>query len=334
MSKTVSMSRFYTPKQKQILVAGGAGFLGSHLCERLISEGHAVFCLDNLSTGKKENIDHLLVHKHFKFIQQDVGEALNINFFLDEIYNFACPASPCHYQENPISTIKTNLFGTYSLLELAKTCNAKIFQASTSEIYGDPVIHPQNESYWGNVNPIGVRACYNESKRCAETLFFDYHRFHGSNIKVARIFNTYGPRMNLNDGRVISTFIVQALTNEPITIYGKGIQTRSFCFVKDLIDGILSLMATSDDFTGPVNLGNDDEYTVMDLALKIIGMTNSKSQIIFKPLPEDDPKRRRPDLNLAKRVLNYDPQISLEQGLNLTITYFANLLDNQLVEHG
>lgn len=312
---------------KQILVSGGAGFLGSHMCDRLIKEGHKVYCLDNLQTGSMQRIEHLLTHARFSFLEADVAEKIELDIPFDEIYNFACPASPPHYQKDPIKTTKTSVLGALNLLELAKKTGAKIFQASTSEIYGDALIHPQKENYWGNVNPIGIRSCYDEGKRCAESLFFDYHRIHNVKIKVARIFNTYGPGMDLEDGRVISNFIIQALNNSPITIYGNGNQTRSFCYVDDLIDAILIFMKTPDNVTGPLNLGNPDEYTVSDIAAKILNLTSSRSVLINKPLPLDDPKKRRPDITLAALMLNWRPKVSIEDGLQNTIEYFQTVLE-------
>ena len=309
---------------KRILVTGGAGFLGSHLCERLLQEGHEVLCVDNCFTGTKHHIHHLLGHPRFEFIRHDITFPLYVE--VDEIYNLACPASPVHYQFDPVQTTKTSVHGAINMLGLAKRVKAKIFQASTSEVYGDPVVHPQTESYWGNVNPIGPRACYDEGKRCAETLFFDYHRQHGLVIKVGRIFNTYGPRMHPNDGRVVSNFIVQALQNKPITVYGDGSQTRSFCYVDDMIEAFVRIMKTPDDFTGPVNLGNPDEFTILELAEKVVEMTNSKSEIIFKPLPENDPRQRKPDISLARKALGWAPKVSLEEGLGKTIEYFDGLL--------
>ena len=309
--------------RKRILITGGAGFLGSHLCERLLKEGNEIFCLDNFFTGTKENVAHLVSDPYFEIIRHDVEFPLHLE--VDEIYNLACPASPPHYQHNPIHTNKTSVLGAINMLGLAKRNNAKIMQASTSEVYGDPHVHPQTEDYWGNVNPIGVRSCYDEGKRCAETLFFDYYREHNLDIKVARIFNTYGPNMHPNDGRVVSNFIIQALKGEDITIYGDGSQSRSFCFVDELIDGFIRLMA-SDDFTGPVNLGNPVEFTIKELAEKIIEMTDSKSKISLKPLPQDDPKQRQPDITLAKKELDWEPKIKLEEGLKKTIAYFDNLI--------
>lgn len=310
--------------KKRILVTGGAGFLGSHLCERLLKEGHEVICVDNFFTGTKRNIIHLLDNPYFEVIRHDITFPLYVE--VDEIYNLACPASPVHYQFDPVQTTKTSVHGAINMLGLAKRLKIKILQASTSEVYGDPEIHPQPESYWGRVNPIGVRACYDEGKRCAETLFFDYHRQHKLKIKVARIFNTYGPRMHPNDGRVVSNFIVQALKNEDITVYGDGTQTRSFCYVDDLMEGLYRLMNSRDDFTGPVNIGNPEEFTILELAQKIIELTNSKSKIIFKELPQDDPKQRKPDITLAKKVLQWEPKIKLEDGLKKTIEYFDELL--------
>jgi len=306
---------------KRIAVTGGAGFLGSHLCDRLLKDGHEVLCIDNYFTGSKENIRHLLDNKRFELIRHDVTFPLYIE--VDEIYNLACPASPIHYQHDPVQTTKTSVHGAINMLGLAKRIKAKIFQASTSEVYGDPDIHPQPESYWGSVNPIGIRSCYDEGKRCAETLFFDYHRQHNLRIKVARIFNTYGPRMHPNDGRVVSNFIVQALQDKPVTVYGEGTQTRSFCYVDDLIEVFVRLMNSPDDFTGPVNTGNPGEFTILELAEKIIAMTQSQSTISYVTLPADDPKQRRPDITLAKEKLGWEPKITLGEGLRLTINYFA-----------
>ncbi len=311
---------------KRILITGGAGFLGSHLCEKLLEQKHEVICADNCFTGSKKNIAHLLSNPDFEFLRHDVTFPLYIE--VDEIYNLACPASPIHYQFDPVQTTKTSVHGAINMLGLAKRVKAKILQASTSEVYGDPEIHPQPESYWGQVNPIGIRACYDEGKRCAETLFFDYFRQHKLQIKVARIFNTYGPRMHTNDGRVVSNFIVQALKGEPITIFGDGTQTRSFCYVDDLIEGLIKLMETGKDITGPVNLGNPTEFTILELAKKIIEMTASKSQIVFHPLPNDDPKQRQPVISLAEKLLEWQPTINLEQGLEKTIAYFAALLNS------
>lgn len=305
---------------KKILVTGGAGFIGSHLCDRLLREGNDVICLDNYFTGSKDNIRHLLGNDHFELVRHDVINPYHAE--VDEIYNLACPASPPHYQYNPIKTIKTSVMGAINMLGLAKRTRAKILQASTSEVYGDPAIHPQVESYWGNVNPIGIRSCYDEGKRCAETLFMDYHRQNGVRIKIIRIFNTYGPRMNPNDGRVVSNFIVQALKGEDITIYGDGTQTRSFQYVDDLIEAMIRMMATGDDFIGPVNMGNPGEFTMLELAEKVIELTNSKSRIVYRPLPSDDPRQRKPDIALAKEKLDWEPKIRLEEGLERTIAYF------------
>lgn len=310
--------------QKRILVTGGAGFLGSHLCERLVKEGHDVICLDNFFTGTKRNIWHLLGKPNFELIRHDV--VFPIYLEVDEIYHLACPASPIHYQYNPVKTIKTNIMGSINMLGLAKRVKAKILQASTSEVYGDPEVHPQKEDYWGNVNPIGKRSCYDEGKRCAETLFFDYHRQNNVKIKVARIFNTYGPRMHPDDGRVVSNMVIQALKGEDITVYGDGSQTRSFCYVDDMIEGLISLMHSPDEFTGPVNLGNPHETSILELANTIIDLTKTRSKIVFKPLPSDDPRRRMPDITLAKEVLKWEPKIDLELGLQKTIEYFRNLL--------
>lgn len=311
----------------RVLVTGGAGFLGSHLCERLLAEGHDVICLDNFFTGTKKNIAHLMEHPRFEVMRHDVTFPLYIE--VDQIYNLACPASPIHYQHDPVQTTKTSVHGAINMLGLAKRTKARIFQASTSEVYGDPNIHPQPESYWGNVNPIGLRSCYDEGKRCAETLFFDYHRQHGLEIKVARIFNTYGPRMHPNDGRVVSNFIVQALKGEPITIYGDGSQTRSFCYVDDLIEGFLSLMRSATDFTGPVNLGNPGEFSMIELAEMVKEITGSKSELVRKSLPKDDPKQRQPDISLAKKMLNWEPKVKLHDGLFKTVHYFEDYLKNK-----
>ncbi|KJU82580.1 nucleoside-diphosphate-sugar epimerase [Candidatus Magnetobacterium bavaricum] len=310
--------------RKRILVTGGAGFLGSHLCHRLLSEGNEVICLDNFYTGRKENIVHLMSDKYFEILRHDICFPLYVE--VDEIYNLACPASPVHYQFDPVQTTKTSVHGAINVLGLAKRLKIKTLQASTSEVYGDPTVHPQTEDYWGNVNPIGMRACYDEGKRCAETLFFDYHRQHKMKIKVARIFNTYGPRMLQNDGRVVSNFIVQALRGQDITVYGKGQQTRSFCYVDDLVEGLIRLMQTQDDFTGPINLGNPGEFTILELAQKVLEMTGSKSRIIYEPLPQDDPTRRQPDITLARDVLKWQPHVSLDEGLERTIEYFRDLL--------
>ncbi len=311
--------------KKTILVTGGAGFLGSHLCERLLNDGNEVICVDNCFTGNKENIYHLINHPRFEFIRHDITFPLYIE--VDEIYNLACPASPIHYQFDPVQTTKTSVHGTINMLGLAKRVNAKILQASTSEVYGDPTVHPQSESYWGNVNPIGNRACYDEGKRCAETLCFDYHRQHNLSIKIARIFNTYGPKMYLHDGRVVSNFIVQALKNESITIYGKGKQTRSFCYVDDMIDGLIKLMNSEDNFVGPVNLGNSTEITINELARIIIDLTDSKSKIINKKIPNDDPIKRKPNITLAMKNLNWTPKVNLKKGLLETINYFENIMN-------
>lgn len=311
---------------KKILVTGGAGFLGSHLCEKLLQQGHDVLCVDNFYTGDKDNIRHLLGHPNFELLRHDVTFPLYVE--VDEIYNLACPASPIHYQHDPVQTTKTSVHGAINMLGLAKRVGAKILQASTSEVYGDPEVHPQPESYWGKVNPIGIRSCYDEGKRCAETLFFDYWRQHDLRIKVVRIFNTYGPRMHPNDGRVVSNFIVQALRNEEITIYGDGKQTRSFCYVDDLLEAMVRTMNTEDDFTGPVNIGNPGEFTMLELAQLVIKLTGSRSQIIHKPLPSDDPKQRQPDIAVAKQVLEWMPAVELEQGLTTTISYFQKKLSS------
>lgn len=312
---------------KRILITGGAGFLGSHLCERLLNDGNEILCLDNFFTGTKDNIIHLMDDHRFELIRHDVEFPIHLE--VDEIYNLACPASPIHYQHNPIHTTKTSIMGALNMLGLAKRQNARIMQASTSEVYGDPEVHPQSETYWGNVNPIGFRSCYDEGKRCAETLFFDYYREHKLKIKVARIFNTYGPRMHPSDGRVVSNFIIQALKGEDITVYGDGLQTRSFCYVDELIDGFIRLMASPDEFAGPVNLGNPVEFTIKELAEKVIDMTGSKSKITYKPLPHDDPKQRQPDITLAKRELDWEPTIKLEDGLRKTIEYFDTLIHSR-----
>ena len=311
-------------KKKRILVTGGAGFLGSHLCERLIEQGKEVLCVDNLYTGTKDNIVDLLGSPYFEFMRHDITFPLYVE--ADEIYNLACPAAPIHYQFDPVQTTKTSVHGAINMLGLAKRIKAKILQASTSEVYGDPTVHPQTEDYWGNVNPIGLRSCYDEGKRCAETLFFDYFRQHKLRIKVARIFNTYGPRMHENDGRVVSNFVVQALRGEPITVYGDGSQTRSFCYVSDLVDGLMRLMASRDELTGPVNLGNPNEFTILDLARKIIEMTGSKAKIVFQPLPSDDPTQRQPDISLATKELDWKPGVELEEGLRSTIDYFRDAI--------
>ena len=312
---------------KRILVSGGAGFLGSHLCRVLIEQGHDVVCVDNLFTGNKRNILSLLDNRSFEFLRHDVTFPLYVE--VDEIFNLACPASPIHYQYDPVQTTKTSVHGAINMLGLAKRTRAKILQASTSEVYGDAQVHPQHEGYWGNVNPIGRRSCYDEGKRCAETLFFDYHVQHKLRIKVARIFNTYGPNMHPNDGRVVSNFIVQALTNQPITIYGDGCQTRSFCFVDDLVDGLVRLMNSPDEFTGPVNLGNPGEVTMLDLAKTVIALCGSKSELTFRPLPVDDPVRRCPDIQLAKANLGWEPRVSVTEGLTRTIAYFDKLLGEE-----
>lgn len=311
---------------KKILVTGGAGFLGSHLCQRLIDQGHHVLCLDNLFTGSKKNIYHMISNPYFEFVRQDVCFPLFVE--VDEIYNLACPASPKHYQHDPIQTTKTSILGAYNMLGLAKRTGAKILQTSTSEVYGDPTVHPQPEEYWGNVNPIGLRSCYDEGKRAAETLFFDYHRQHQVRIKIARIFNTYGPKMTIDDGRVVSNFIVQALKNENITIYGDGSQTRSFCFVDDQINGLMKLMDTDDTITGPINIGNPEEFTMLELAQKVIELTKSNSKIVHLPLPKDDPKQRRPDITKAQTILNWNPIINLDLGLPKTIDYFKKVIYN------
>ncbi len=311
---------------KKIMVTGGAGFLGSHLCERLLIGGNYVICVDSLFTGSKINIKHLFGNPNFEFIHHDI--IMPLEFEVDEIYNLACPASPVHYQLDPVYTIKTCVHGAINMLDLAKRTSAKIFQASTSEVYGDPEIHPQPESYWGKVNPIGIRSCYDEGKRCAETLFFDYHRQHDLRIKVARIFNTYGPRMRLDDGRVVSNFIAQALKGEDITIYGRGAQTRSFCYVDDLIEGFVRLMETTDEVTGPVNLGNPVEFSILQLAERIIELTGTSSKLVYRPLPQDDPKQRMPDISFAMRLLDWQPEVMLDQGLNKTIVYFDRLLSD------
>lgn len=311
-------------KRKKILVAGGAGFLGSHLSERLLQEGHEVLCLDNFYTGVRENISHLKDHPHFEIIRHDITLPLQLE--VDEIYNFACPASPLHYQKDPIQTVKTSVIGSLNLLELARRLKCKILQASTSEVYGDPHFHPQKEEYWGNVNPIGIRSCYDEGKRCAETLFFDYQRMFHLPVKVARIFNTYGPRMHPNDGRVVSNFIVQALQGEPLTLYGDGMQTRSFCYVEDLIEVVIRFMNAPESVMGPINIGNPEEYKVADLAKEVLRLTGSSSPIVYKELPLDDPKQRRPDISRAKELLGWSPKVPLEKGLKETIAYFEKVL--------
>jgi len=315
----VKKDRVYGTR-KRVLVTGGSGFIGSHLCERLLNEGCEVLCVDNFFTGTRANIAHLLPNPHFELQRHDITFPLYVE--VDEIYNLACPASPIHYQFDPVQTTKTSVIGAINMLGLAKRCKARIVQASTSEVYGDPTVHPQPETYWGHVNPIGFRSCYDEGKRCAETLFFDYRRQHGMAIKVARIFNTYGPRMHPNDGRVVSNFIVQALQNKPLTVYGDGKQTRSFCYVEDLIDGLIRLMASASDFTGPVNLGNSSEYSMIELATMIKELTGSASEIAFHPLPEDDPKQRQPDITLAKTALCWQPSVPVREGLCHTVEYF------------
>lgn len=309
---------------KRVLVTGGAGFIGSHLCRRLLKDGNDVICVDNLFTGTKKNIEELLDDHYFEFIRHDVTRELLVE--VDQIYNLACPASPVHYQYDPVKTINTSVMGAINMLELAKNVKARILQASTSEVYGDPKVHPQPESYWGNVNPIGIRSCYDEGKRVAETIFFDYHRQFGVDIKIVRIFNTYGANMSTNDGRVVSNFIVQALKNQDITIYGDGTQTRSFCYVEDLVDGMVRMMNSRDDFTGPVNLGNPGEFTMLELANKVIELTGSSSKIVHKPLPQDDPTQRQPVIDLAKKELSWEPTINLEEGLQKTIEYFRSVV--------
>jgi UDP-glucuronate decarboxylase len=309
---------------KRILITGGSGFLGSHLCERLINEGNEIVCVDNLFTGRKSNIYHLLSHPRFEFLRHDITWPLYVE--VDEIYNLASPASPIHYQFDPVQTTKTSVMGAINMLGLAKRLKIKILQASTSEVYGDPLVHPQTEDYKGNVNPIGPRACYDEGKRCAETLFFDYHRQHNLDIRVMRIFNTYGPNMHPDDGRVVSNFIIQALKGEPITVYGEGNQTRSFCYVEDLIEGMVRLMNNDSNFTGPVNIGNPNEFTILELAQKVIELTGSKSQLTFMPLPQDDPMQRQPNISLATEKLGWEPKVRLEEGLVKTIEYFAKEL--------
>ena len=308
---------------KRVVITGGAGFIGSHLCEKLLDSGNEVICVDNLFTGSKENIRHLVDNKYFEFIRHDITVPLYVE--CDEIFNLACPASPIHYQYDPIKTAKTSIYGSVNMLGLAKRTNSKILQASTSEVYGNPEMHPQSEDYWGNVNPIGIRSCYDEGKRVAETFFMDYYRKYKVPVKIIRIFNTYGPRMSIGDGRVVSNFIVQALKNEDVTIYGSGKQTRCFCFVDDLVEAMINTMKTNIDFTGPLNLGNTDEYTILELAEKIIKLTKSKSKIIFNELPQDDPVRRKPDISLAKEIISWEPKISLETGLSKTIDYFKKV---------
>jgi UDP-glucuronate decarboxylase len=314
--------------RKRVLVTGGAGFLGSFLCERLLNDGCDVICVDNFYTGTKRNIVHLLGNPYFELVRHDVTFPLYLE--VDEIYNLACPASPVHYQNDPVQTTKVNVHGCINMLGLAKRLKAKILQASTSEVYGDPTIHPQNEKYWGNVNPIGLRSCYDEGKRCAETLFFDYHRQHALKIKVVRIFNTYGPRMHPNDGRVISNFVIQALAGRDITVYGDGAQTRSFCYVDDMTDGLVKMMNSPDDFTGPVNIGNPNEYSILELARKILEKTGSRSKIVYKPLPQDDPLKRRPDITLAQKRLGWEPATDLTEGLKRTIEYFQSAENNSI----
>ncbi len=309
---------------KRVLITGGAGFLGSHLCDNLVAQGHEVLCVDNYFTGSKNNIAHLLDHPRFDLMRHDVTFPLYVE--VDEIYNLACPASPVHYQWDPVQTTKTSVHGAINMLGVAKRVKAKILQASTSEVYGDPEVHPQPESYWGKVNPVGIRSCYDEGKRCAETLFFDYWRQHSLRIKVVRIFNTYGPRMHPNDGRVVSNFIVQALRGQDITIYGDGSQTRSFCYVDDLLEAMVRAMNTGDDFTGPVNIGNPSEFSMLELANSVLRLTGSQSKISFKPLPADDPKQRQPDISLAKTALGWEPSVTLEEGLKETISYFRKLV--------
>lgn len=312
------------PVAKRVMVTGGAGFLGSHLCDRLVEAGNEVLCVDNYFTGRRGNVAHLLDHPNFELMRHDVTFPLYVE--VDEIYNLACPASPIHYQHDPVQTTKTSVHGAINMLGLAKRIGARIFQASTSEVYGDPSVHPQTEGYWGNVNPIGIRSCYDEGKRCAETLFFDYHRQHNLRIKVGRIFNTYGPRMHPQDGRVVSNFIMQALQGHPITIFGKGDQTRSFCYVDDLIAAFLGMMATDDSVTGPINIGNPVEFSMIELAEAVLELTGSKSELVFRPLPQDDPKQRRPDISLAKETMGWEPKVPLREGLTRTIAHFDALL--------
>lgn len=317
------MARLYDSR-KRILVTGGAGFIGSHLIDVLINQGHEILCVDNLFTGSKRNIDHLHSHPRFEFMRHDVTFPLYVE--VDEIYNLACPASPVHYQYDPVQTTKTSVHGAINMLGLAKRLKCKILQASTSEVYGDPAVHPQPEGYWGNVNPVGIRACYDEGKRCAETLFFDYHRQHGLEIKVARIFNTYGPRMHPSDGRVVSNFIMQALQGLPITIFGEGAQTRSFCYVEDLVSGLIRLMESEPSITGPINLGNPSEFSIKELATQVIAVTGRQSELVFMPLPEDDPQQRNPNISKAKEILNWDPVVNLQEGLERTVSYFKNFV--------
>ncbi|WP_420477304.1 UDP-glucuronic acid decarboxylase family protein [Noviherbaspirillum sp. ST9] len=312
---------------RRILVTGGAGFLGSHLCERLLAQGHEVLCLDNFFTGNKRNVAHLLSDPRFELIRHDITLPLRVE--ADEIYNLACPASPVHYQRTPMQTTRTSVLGALNVLDLARQCNAKVLQASTSEVYGDPQVHPQPEQYWGHANPVGVRACYDEGKRCAETLFMDCRRQYGTDVKIARIFNTYGPRMHPEDGRVVSNFIMQALAGQPLTVYGDGAQTRSFCYVDDLVDAFIRLMDSPREFGGPVNLGNPEESTMLELAQRVIALCGSASDIVFRPLPSDDPVRRRPDISLARSVLKWEPRIGLAEGLGRTIDYFRRLLDDE-----
>jgi UDP-glucuronate decarboxylase len=315
--------------EKRVLVTGGAGFLGSHLCERLLGDGAIVVCVDNFFTGARRNIEHLLDHKHFEVIRHDVTFALYVE--VDYIYNLACPASPIHYQHDPVQTTKTSVHGAINMLGLAKRLRASILQASTSEVYGDPDVHPQSEDYWGHVNPIGPRSCYDEGKRCAETLFFDYRRQHNLQIKVARIFNTYGPRMHPNDGRVVSNFIIQALLGRDITVYGDGLQTRSFCYVDDLVDGLVRFMGTSADVTGPINIGNPEEFTILELAQIVVGLLGSRSKIVHRPLPENDPKQRQPNISLAQELLGWTPRVALKEGLTSTVAYFERLLSDSVL---
>lgn len=311
-------------QRRRILVTGGAGFLGSHLIDKLLEAGNEIVCVDNLFTGTKQNIAHLRDNPNFEFLRHDITEPLQVE--VDEIYNLACPASPIHYQHDPVKTIKTSVFGATHMLELARRLGVRIFQASTSEVYGDPSVHPQPENYWGHVNPIGIRSCYDEGKRCAEALFFDYHRQSNVDIKIVRIFNTYGPRMHASDGRVVSNFIVQALQGEDITIYGEGTQSRSFCYVSDLVDGIVSLMNSREGLTGPVNIGNPQEFTMIELAKEVLDITGSKSKLVFRDLPQDDPKQRRPDISLAKKELDWAPKVALREGLKKTANYFDSIL--------
>ncbi len=317
--------------EQKVLVTGGAGFLGSHLCERLVDAGHDVICVDNLFTGSKRNIEHLLGRTNFEFVRHDVTFPFYVE--VDEIYNLASPASPIHYQFDPVQTTKTSVHGAINMLGLAKRTRAKILQASTSEVYGDPAVHPQPEEYWGNVNPVGPRACYDEAKRCAETLFFDYYRQHETNIRVVRIFNTYGPRMRPNDGRVVSNFIVQALQDQPITVFGEGLQTRSFCYVDDLIDGMLRMMGAPDDITGPINIGNPNEFTILELAQQVIELTGSRSEIVYRPLPQDDPTQRQPIIEKATRILQWTPRTQLREGLLKTIAYFETIIERPARPH-